>query len=198
MTRRRNRDDEVLTVAMKVFYEKGYLAASLQDVAAAVGIKKGSLYYYMTSKEEMLFRIFQQAHDESTAIMDEVDALGLPVQDKLREYVRRLIVWYLANRERANLYFTEWHHLTGDYAETVRGHRRLFESYVRKMILTAHEQGLTKADMDVKVMSFFVLSAVTSVPTWYRPGGSWSPDVVASQTANLACTAVFGEIPATR
>ena len=189
---RRNRDQEILDSAVKIFSGKGYAAASLQDVADMVGLLKGSLYHYIPSKENLLFRIFQQAHDEATALMREVDELGLPPQKRLGTYVERLTVWYLANRDRAGLYFTEWRYLTGDYADTVRQQRRKFELYVRTIVTEAKEAGYTRGSLDPKLASLYILSAVNSVPIWYRPTGSSTPESIAGQVAELACATVFG------
>ena len=46
------------------FHEKGYEATSIQDIADAVGILKGSLYYYITSKEDLLFEILEDVHQQ--------------------------------------------------------------------------------------------------------------------------------------
>jgi TetR/AcrR family transcriptional regulator, cholesterol catabolism regulator len=49
-----DRRREILTAAGETFYEKGYHAASMQDIADKVGILKPGLYYYVSSKEELL------------------------------------------------------------------------------------------------------------------------------------------------
>jgi DNA-binding transcriptional regulator YbjK len=58
-TARRNRSDEILQAAIEIFHQKGYAAASIQDVADTVGVLKGSLYHYIDSKEDLLARIFE-------------------------------------------------------------------------------------------------------------------------------------------
>ena len=189
---RRNRDAQILEAAVKVFSEKGYSAASLQDVADSVGLLKGSLYHYISSKESLLFRILQESHRQAEALMEEMDALALPVDQRLRAYIERLTLWYLVNRERASLYFTDWRYLTGEYAEVVRGQRRRFQSYLHGIVSDAHQQGLTREDLDVKVTSLYILSAVNSVPMWYRSSGPSAPEQVAAEVAELACSTVFG------
>src|SRR4051794_21445297 len=101
---RRNRSDEILPAAIKVFSEKGYAAASLQDLASAVGLLKGSLYHYIDSKEAVLFEIFQASHAQAVEIMIATDALNLEPAERFKSYIRRLTLWYLSNRERASLY----------------------------------------------------------------------------------------------
>ena len=68
------REQQILDAAAVVFYEKGYAAASIQDVADAVGILKGSLYYYIDSKEDLLFEILRDAHPRVDAAPERVAA----------------------------------------------------------------------------------------------------------------------------
>ena len=51
---------EIIAAALKIFREKGYHAASMQDLADAVGLQKASLYYYVASKEDLLTALYEQ------------------------------------------------------------------------------------------------------------------------------------------
>jgi len=53
------REGEILTAAARIFREKGYHGTSVQDIAEAVGLLKGSLYHYIRSKEQLLARLFE-------------------------------------------------------------------------------------------------------------------------------------------
>src|SRR5437870_273586 len=55
------RAEEVYTAALRLFREKGYHATSMQDIAEAVGLYKGSLYHYIDGKEELLVQVFERA-----------------------------------------------------------------------------------------------------------------------------------------
>jgi TetR/AcrR family transcriptional regulator, cholesterol catabolism regulator len=187
---RRNRDAEIFTAAIEVFSEKGYSAASLQDVADRVGLLKGSLYHYISAKESLLYRIFHQAHEEAVELMAEVAGLGLPPVRHLYEYLRRLTLWYLDNRARSALYFTEWRYLTGEYGETVRRERREFEGYVRDIIRAAIEAGDARPDLDAKLASFATLASINSVLVWFSPSGPYDPDRIAAEIAELSCASV--------
>src|ERR1700761_3203397 len=84
----RRRDREVLKAATTVFYRRGYADATVQDVADAVGMLKGSLYYYIKSKEELLYRLATEVHDGVDALMSEVMALeGLSSLERIQEFV---------------------------------------------------------------------------------------------------------------
>ena len=53
-----SKDEMIFAEAVRIFREKGYHAASMQNIADAVGLQKGSLYHYIPSKEALLFKIF--------------------------------------------------------------------------------------------------------------------------------------------
>jgi len=188
---RRNRDEEILAAAIQVFSQKGYAAASLQDVADAVGLLKGSLYHYISSKESLLYRIFQESHVEGAALMAAVDEMGLAPDAKLREFARRLTLFYEQNRERASLYFGEWRHLTGEDLQTVMKQRREFELYVRTIVSEAHERGLTDPDLDVKLATRYILTGINGVILWYHPDGALPAEDIAERIAELACSSVL-------
>jgi len=59
---REERWAQLIEVATRVFFEKGYDAASLQDIADRLGMLKGSLYYYIQSKEDLLFEVISTVH----------------------------------------------------------------------------------------------------------------------------------------
>ncbi|GAC1324149.1 MAG: TetR/AcrR family transcriptional regulator [Mycobacteriales bacterium] len=187
---RRNRDEQIVAAAIRIFSEKGYSAASLQDVADAVGLLKGSLYHYISSKESLLYRIFQEAHQEALVLMGTVDRLGLPPEEHLRVYVRELTLFYLRNQERSSLYFSEWRYLTGEERATVLTQRREFESYVRGVVARMKDAGLTRPELNVQLTTFYVIAAVNGIVTWYRSGGALQADDLATEVADLSLAAV--------
>ena len=190
-TNRRNREAEIVEAATSVFSQKGYSAASLQEIAERVGILKGSLYHYISSKESLLFRILQDSHEDAQKLMDSVDALDLPVEEKLFIYVERLSRWYLEHLERASLYLNEWRYLEGDYGKTVRAQRRIFSAYVSSMVEEAVRKGLARQDLDADLVTKFIISAISSIPSWYRSGGPQDRDATAHEIAAVAHSTVF-------
>ena len=59
--RRAEKEDQLLEAATHLFKEKGYHNTSMQDLADAVGMQKGSLYYYIEGKDELLRRLMERA-----------------------------------------------------------------------------------------------------------------------------------------
>jgi AcrR family transcriptional regulator len=189
---RRNRDSEMMRAALRLFARKGYAAASIQDVADAIGVLKGSLYHYIGSKEDLLFRIFHEAHVENEALMMEITALDADPRQKLRIYLERMLLTTLNNIERTTLYFRDWRHLTGERRETLASHRARYDLFLRKLIESAYAKEGTKKHLNLRHVSSFVIGGTNWVADWFHPGGPDSAESIASDYATLAMAAIFG------
>jgi AcrR family transcriptional regulator len=187
---RRNREQEVLDSAIDVFWRKGYAAASVQDIADSVGVLKGSLYHYISSKEELLFRIFDESHRDSLAIMEEVAALDAKPLERLHEFVLRFIAYYTENIKRVDLYFREWRFVEGELGAEVRRRRRVYDDFIRGLLRQAIDAGELPPETDVKVTTYYVMAALNGLPAWYRRGGRLSAAEVAERYADLTLAAV--------
>src|SRR3954468_14169102 len=100
----KKRDREVLDAAARVFYERGYANASVQDVADELGILKGSLYHYIETKEDLLSRLPAETPDDAPRILDDVGAATeLDPIDRLRLYVRRQVEFNMDNLVRVSV-----------------------------------------------------------------------------------------------
>lgn len=190
-TDRRNRDAEVVDAAIKVFYEKGYSASSIQDVADIVGVLKGSLYHYISSKEDLLFRILQESHEHARAIMQDVTEHDERAADRLRTFLERMYMWYLDHIERVSLYFNQQQHLTGDNKAEMLVLAREFEQFVRDLLTEARDEGTLRPDLDVKLAAFFVLGALNSIPMWYKASGPYSREHIADEFAEMSMSSLM-------
>ena len=69
---------EILKSAAAAFRRRGYHGASVDEIASALAMTKGNLYYYFRNKEEILFACHEYSLDILVALLDEVRAEGLP------------------------------------------------------------------------------------------------------------------------
>ena len=81
--------EEVVNAAAKVFAEKGYRAATLRDIAAELGMLKGSLYYYIETKEDLLYELLKRSHEAGKRRNDADPLLreGTP-PERLAHFIR--------------------------------------------------------------------------------------------------------------
>src|SRR5678815_2974096 len=82
---------EILKSAAKAFRKLGYHGATVEEIASALHMKKGNLYYYFRNKEEILFACHQYSLDRLTQLLEEIDASGSPADVKLRRLILSLI-----------------------------------------------------------------------------------------------------------
>lgn len=169
---RRNRDGIVMDVAIQVMSERGYAATSIQEVADRVGVLKGSLYHYFRSKEELLARILEEGYEQNDEIVEDVTKLGLDPFDELIEYLRRSCQWYLANVERANIFFTDGRHLTGEHLEKIRERGRQFEKFVSNHVRSAQSSGEIRQDLDARLVTRFILGSINNIRQWPSRSGA--------------------------
>lgn len=190
-TQRRNRGAEVVQEGIQVISERGYSATSIQEVADRVGVLKGSLYHYFSSKEELLLRILGQSHEQTSVIAQDVTELNLPPFEELLEYLRRSSLWYIANVQRANIFFTETRNLTGDRLQLAKTWGRAFESHIQKLVIAAQEDGKIRGDQDPRLMTRFVIGAVNHVRNWpSRSGKAFSAEEIADTLVTLVRSAL--------
>jgi AcrR family transcriptional regulator len=80
--------DDILGAAAQIFREKGFHAASMQDIAEAVNLQKASLYYHVSSKQEILLALLDRALDLLIERMQLVLAQPLSPDEKVRQAMR--------------------------------------------------------------------------------------------------------------
>jgi TetR/AcrR family transcriptional regulator, cholesterol catabolism regulator len=181
----RSRDSEVLEKAIGIFYRKGFAATSIQDLADELGMLKSSLYYYITSKEALLRRIFEDSHAGAMEVVERVEAMDAPPLERIHAYLQQYAEWFLTNSERASLYAREWRYLTGEFYDEVAAQRAYYDDVLIRLIDEAKAAGKVPAGVSTRYSAYFVLGSLGSLNDWYRPGGSHDAATVATAWADL-------------
>lgn len=189
---RQSRRDDVLDAAIEVFHDKGYAAASIKDVAERVGVLKGSLYYYIDSKEDLLSHVFESSDEQSQAIMAAIAEMDATALEKLRRFVYEWALWHLSNLERASVYFREWRHLDDRRQGAVRRKRQEYEGFLIELLEATKAEGRAAAALDPRYVCFFTLSALNGLPSWFRTHGTDSASYIANAYAEMVVGIVRG------
>ncbi|WP_415853256.1 TetR/AcrR family transcriptional regulator [Sinomonas sp. G460-2] len=172
--------------AAKLFFERGYNATSLRDVAAAVGLKVGSLYNHIDSKEDLLLQIMGGIIDDllerarqalAEANGDAVDRLQAALRAHLRFHAERAQIVFIGN--------TELRSLSPDAHQTVVDKRREYETFLRDLVEDAGRAGLA-AIIDPRIHVYSFVAQATHIAGWYRPGGRKSLDEIVRDYTKLA------------
>lgn len=182
--------DSILEAAAAIFSEKGYHAASMQDIAQAVQLRKASLYYHVNSKQEILLALLDKGLDLLIAEMQEVMAQPHPPDEKLRLAVRTYLQTMLDHRALASVLLLEHRSLEPELRARHITRRDRFEGLWRDLIRDGVEAGVFKAS-DPSIESKALLGVLNWTITWYRPEGSHSPEDIADRFTDLFLYGLF-------
>jgi AcrR family transcriptional regulator len=193
--RRRDRYEQMVEVAAEVFKEKGYDGASVQDVADAVGILKGSFYHYIDTKEDLLFAVIQKAHKgtaEGNTAWREVEEQGLP---QIRAWVEGHLSSSFDHLVYAAVYFRDAEALAPErYAEIIRA-RDEYQSDLRKLVEKAAKRKELRKGVNPSLATLGLFGMLNWIYYWYRPDGPLKPEEVVTGLADQAMASLAGEVP---
>jgi AcrR family transcriptional regulator len=186
----RKRRVEVLDAAARVFHEKGYDATTIQDIADEVGILKGSVYYYISSKEDVLFEVLEEVHQAAIqAVTEAVDAADDPIS-KIRAFVETLARFNAENQVRMGVFLHDFGSLSEPRRMEIVRERDRYDRTLRKLISDGQSKGVVSKDIDPKLVAFGVMGMINSIYQWYRPSGARKPEQIGSAYADLVIRAV--------
>jgi TetR/AcrR family transcriptional regulator, cholesterol catabolism regulator len=139
------------------------------DLAAAMGVQKGSLYSLTDSKQELLYETMREGaaafHAGLDAIPDDAGAaerIRLALRGHLRVVVEQL--------DMATVFIREWRYLEGERHEEIVAERRRYEERLRALFREGRERGELRTDLDDGAAALLVLSAANWAYTWLTPG----------------------------
>lgn len=107
------RHAEILAAARKVFAEKGFREATLDQIAAEAGIAKGTLYLYFENKEEIFWGAVRERLLELQERLKEVVARPGTARERLREVLRVRFEMMRRDEQFKRVYFAEFGQLCG-------------------------------------------------------------------------------------
>ncbi len=173
---------EILKSAAAAFRRLGYHGATVEQIAAALHMKKGNLYYYFRNKEDILFACHQYSLDRLHELLDEMERSGLPPEQRLR----RLIVSFvhtILDELHGTALFLDLEALSPAHLKTVIVRRDRFDRGVRRVIQDGVAAGAFAAG-DVKLRTFAIFGAVNWIPRWFNPEGSATSQQIADRFAD--------------
>ena len=166
---------EILDAAGQIFNEKGYQAARIEDIAARIGILRGSLYYYIDSKEDLLYALSVAGHTSGLSTIDEDEATSVAdAPTRLGAFIDRWMAIMPNHPEYSPVTERDVRFLGDERRAVVMKMRVEMHSYARRIF----EQGIAELDFDpsidpgVATNSLFEL--LNSTIRWFRPSGRLS------------------------
>jgi TetR/AcrR family transcriptional regulator, cholesterol catabolism regulator len=183
--RRAARREQVLDTAARMFFERGYEATTTTEIGAELGLLKGSVYYYISSKEDLLYEIVEQYHRDTRTYFDRIEASDAPPLEKLRELITTETAHTATNLTRSSLFYTEWRSLSEERQRTIVAERARHEQAVLAWITEAREAGAVRADLDPEIATYAIFGMVNSAYRWFRPDGRLTAEEIGREFCEL-------------
>ncbi len=186
------RAEEVYATALRLFREKGYHATSMQDIATAVGLYKGSLYHYIGSKEDLLVRVFERGMG---VLLNEVERIAADTTVRPSAQLRRIVEAHVSavasNLDALTVYLHEWRALAGESLARVRAQRERYLAVVEEIVARGVRSGEFQVP-DVRLATLGLLGMCNWLCQWYSPAGRLSPSDIGARFADLVLDGLRG------
>jgi len=176
---------EMVAAAAKLFSQRGYHGTSMQHLADALGLQRGSLYAHIGSKEELLFDVVNDGADRFLERGERAFNADALASDRLQRLLVGHIETAIEHLDAATVFLNEWRYLSVDLKELIQAKRDHYEALVRQIIDEGIAGGEFRSDANVRFAARLVLSAGNWTYAWYRPGGELGPTEIGERFAEL-------------
>ncbi len=163
---------EICRIAARVFYEKGYDGASMQDIANAVHLTKAGLYHHVRSKDRLLYEIMSYGMDIlDETVLQRVKHIADP-QEKLRQTIVGHIDLIVRARDlEITVILHENRSLKGVLRKKINARKREYIQFLEDLIAQVQQQAGGRPLLSPQIAAFALLGAVNWLYQWYRPEG---------------------------
>ncbi|WP_113703488.1 TetR/AcrR family transcriptional regulator [Nonomuraea lactucae] len=176
--------ESLLSVAVKVFNERGYEATSMEDLSRRLGITKSAIYHHVAGKDELLRIAVDRALDGLFEAAGETSAMGGRAIDRLEVLIRRSVHVLVERLPFVTLLLRVRGNTKVERAALAR--RREFDRIVTDLVQQAEAEGDIRPDVDPAVTSRLLFGLVNSLTEWYRPRGGLGAEALADAVCKIA------------
>jgi Transcriptional regulator len=159
------------------FFAHGYEATSLRQIAAAVGIKVGSLYNHITSKEDLLLSVMGGTMDDLTALMEAALADKTDPVERLIAFVHCHVRFHAERAQEVFIGNSELRSLPPEARAEITEKRRSYRAVLEGLIVEV-QKAVGGQALSPRLHAFSVVAIGTHVSSWYRTDGDFSLDEI--------------------
>ncbi len=188
--KRSNTKKKILKKATDLFYEHGFVKASIRDIVRAVGVTNSTVYIHFRNKDEILYSIIE---DIGSTLMEQLRKVSAKHVDPimcLREMIFRQVCLIKEKRKEIKIYVEEQYQLpTPLRKKALAQQRQIFDIYYHQ-IDELREKGLTN-DVDQTVVTFCIFATMNWAYRWFRDRKRLSIEEVAEDMINILFTGIL-------
>lgn len=175
--------EAVLRTAAQLFNEKGYASSTLEEVAERLGVSKPTVYYYVDSKDAILFECVRTGLELLQDAIRDVERQGGRAIDKLQAAMRAYVDIVTQDFGMCVIRVGE-DPLPPASRTKLRRMKAALDREFRELIRQGVDEG-SIAPCDPKIAAFTLAGALSWIGRWYRPSGDLAPQQIADQCIRL-------------
>jgi AcrR family transcriptional regulator len=187
-----DRTVDIYTKAAEIFHQQGFDATSMSTIAAAVDLTKAGLYYYIESKEDLLFAIMDYAMGRlENQVIEPSRAIEDP-EARLRSILTchgRLLT---EGSKSITILTDEIEGLKPKHRKQILDRKRVYFEFVRGTLEALRAAGKLR-DIDPTVATFSIFGTLLWLPRWFRPEGPLSSERVVEEIVNIAAGGLLAD-----
>ncbi len=187
-----DRAQEIYLTAAQIFFTKSFDSTSLNDIADALGITKAGLYYYVESKQDLLFQIMNLGLDRvkndvllpAQEISDAESRLKFTILNHARLVAGGNHAVVILSDEISNLNFAQ--------REKILERRRFYFEFVRDTLVELEKEGKLHK-IDITAATFTLLGMILWLARWFHSSGKLSVEKVCEDVCKMALRSLLRE-----
>ena len=179
-----NRKEQITETAAKLFRKKGYIATTMRDLAAELGIEAASIYHHVKSKEELLETICFDMANKFILNAKEVNDIYFNAEEKLRLAIKLHIETITLNQNKSADFLQEWRNLSEPNLSKFKMLRDQYENQFTIIIIDGENEDIFDF-VDKKFAVLSILSTINFVNEWYNPEGKMNAAEIAEKLSNF-------------
>lgn len=181
--RRALKREAVLNTAVRFFNEKGFHATSLDDVAVALNVTKPTIYYYFSSKDEILFDCCKQGLAKISEAAERVEARGGSGRERLESLAYDYAIC-MTQPFCICITRTADHEMSADSRKRFRALKREIDQTMRRVV----EDGIADGSLaggSERMITFTMAGALNWIARWFDPDGPMSREEIAGDVVKI-------------
>lgn len=176
---------QLVDAAARTFERKGFIEATIGDIAAEAGVSKPTVYQYVSSKRWLLETIVEQVIYPLRDGIERLESGGLSPQEKLEAFLRL----HIENAIRYQTYYqvltADQHQLSVQALRNYRSWARDVNQAVEGLLTDCAQTGAIRSDLDAATVTHLLNGMLMSITRWYRPSGRMTADDLYKQVHGL-------------
>jgi AcrR family transcriptional regulator len=176
---------DIYTKAAEIFHEQGFDATSMSMIAASVDLTKAGLYYYIESKEDLLYAIMNYAMERlENEVIEPSRQVADPVE-RLKSIITRHGRLLTEGNKAITILTDEIEGLKPKHRKQILDRKRVYFDFVRGTLDELKRVGRLR-DVNTTVATFSLFGTLLWLPHWYRPEGRLGTEQVIAAITDIA------------